>query len=251
MPEVVVAFTVSGQREKYLKRALDSWTQVRGIETAGLVFCVEPVPTFPVRDFTIWASRTFPGSHVSVNPDVYGCLKNTKRAFDAAFGMGARLGVMAEEDLVVSADVLEYLTWAMAEYEHDQDVAAVCCHAKESQSTDASLAVKVPWFNPLVCGTWKDRWEGLWRPSWKPWEGGLNENQAWDNNLRIVLSHYAKHSIFPGVSRVMHIGEISTIYTPSIAEFMYQASVSGCFAASHPPAEFREVPFEAVPGLLV
>ena len=124
------------------------------------------------------------------------------------------------------------------------------CHAKESQVPTH------PWpsrclFNPLVCGTWKDRWEGLWRPAWRPWEGGLNENQAWDNNLRIVLGHHAKRSVFPALSRVVHIGETSTIYAPSIAEFMYQASVSGCFTADHPPAGFREVPFETVPGLLI
>lgn len=251
MPEVVIAFTVSGQREKYLKRALDSWAAVRGIDQAGLVFCVEPVKTFPLDNFRHWVSSTFPVTAVRPNPSVFGCLKNTKQAFDSAFHMGARLAVMAEEDLVVSADVLEYLTWAMAEYEHDQEVAAVCCHVKESQSADASLAVRVPWFNPLVCGTWKDRWEGLWRPSWKPWEGGLDQNQAWDNNMRIVLSHKGKRSVFPVLSRVSHIGELSTIYAPSIAEFMYQASISGCFAADHQPARFREVPFETVPGLLV
>lgn len=251
MPEICVAFTVSGQREEYLKRALDSWARVRGVGQAGLVFCVEPVSTFPVRPFTEWTSRTFPGSQVLVNPEVYGCLKNTKQAFDAAFHMGARLAVMAEEDLVVAADILEYLSWATAAYESDPEVAAVCCHVKESKGTDPGQVVKVPWFNPLVCGTWKDRWQQYLRPAWKPWEGGLNGNQAWDNNLRIVLGQQQKKSVFPALSRVIHVGEISTIYAPSIAEFMYSASISSCFAPDRAPVQFREVPFTEVPGLLV
>jgi hypothetical protein len=251
VPEVVIAFTVSGQRENYLKRALESWSKVRGIESAGLVFCVEPARSFPLDDFRRWVSGTFPVAAVRPNPRVYGCLRNTKQAFDSAFHMGARLAVMAEEDLVVAADILEYLTWAAVQYEQDQSVTAVCCHVKESESRDDSLVVKVPWFNPLVCATWKDRWEGLWRPSWRPWEGGLDQNQAWDNNLRLVLARAKKTSVFPVQSRVMHIGEISTIYAPAIAEFMYKASVSDCFSRDYHVPGFREVPFAEVPGLLV
>ena len=38
----VVVFTVSGRRLKYLQETLATWREVRGVETATLVFLVEP-----------------------------------------------------------------------------------------------------------------------------------------------------------------------------------------------------------------
>lgn len=252
MAGVVVAFTVSGLREKYLRRALDSWAAVRGIREAQLVFCVEPAPSFHFGEFTNWAMSTFREPLVYQNADQLGCLRNTRQAFGSAFAIGARLAVMAEEDLVVSADVLEYLTWAMETYEQDQEIAAVCAHARESKSRDEEAVTRVPWFNPLVCGTWKDRWENLIEPSWGAWEEGVDGNQAWDNNLRIVLRQAGRSCVFPAVSRVLHVGETSTIYgSVVVGDYMYAQSVSTCFKPDHHPSAFREVPFAEVPGLLV
>lgn len=251
MPEIVIAFTVSGQREKYLKKALESWSKVHGIASAQLIFCVEPAPAFPLSDFTSWTAKAFPGSVVVANPSVFGIVKNTKQAFESAFYLGARLAVLAEEDLVVSADVLSYLHWAMVEYERDQSVAAICAHVKESQLKDPSLACRVPWFNPLVCATWKDRWESLMAPGWKAWQDGVPDNTAWDHNLRQLLGAAAKTCVFPVQSRVLHIGEISTTYGASLSEYMYRDSVSGCFAPDHPSGAYREVAYTEVPGFVV
>lgn len=252
MSEIVIAFTVSGLREKYLRQALDSWSKARGIQDASLVFCVEPADTFPADDFEAWAHRTFREALVLRNVRRLGCLLNTKQAFGSAFAVGARLAVMAEEDLVVSADVLEYLSWAMTEYEHDEQVAAVCAHVRESKGRDSGAVVRVPWFNPLVCGTWKDRWENLIEPTWGRWSEGVPDNQAWDNNLRIVLRQADRQCIFPGQSRVLHIGETSTIYgTLAVSEYMYRQSISSCFSPDHQVSQFCEVPFASVPDLLV
>lgn len=252
MSEVVVAFTVSGLREKYLRRALDSWAQVRGIANVQLVFCIEPAHTFPFGEFTGWAMRIFREPLVRQNTEQLGCLRNTRQAFSTAFAAGARLAVLAEEDLVVSADVLEYLNWAMGEYEQDPEIAAVCAHARESKSRDEEAVVRVPWFNPLVCGTWKDRWENVIEPSWGAWDEGVEGNQAWDNNLRIVLRQAGYKCVFPAMSRVLHVGETSTIYGSAVVgEYMYAQSISTCFRPDHHPAVHREVPFASVPGLLV
>jgi len=251
VPEIVVAFTVSGQRQKYLRQALDSWAKVRGIGRAQLVFCVEPSSSFPVAEFTSWAEAQFPGSLVIPNPEVLGIVKNTAQAFEAAFHLGARLGVMAEEDLVVSTDILDYLHWAAETYQDDSQVAAVCSHVKASKGGDPHHAVRVPWFNPLVCGTWKDRWENVWKPGWRNWEAGAPDNSAWDNNLRNVIGAAAKVSVFPALSRVLHVGEFSTTYGPTLSEFMYKDSVSSCFSPDYHARAFREVPFGQVPGLVV
>lgn len=251
MPEIVVSFTVSGQRQKYLRKALDSWKKVRGIGAVQVVFCCEPAPSFPVAEFAAWAGTAFPGAVVLPNPTVFGIVKNTMQAFDVAFHLGATLGVMAEEDLVVSADIVDYLAWAAHTYQEDQQVAAVCSHVKSSESRDPAAAVRVPWFNPLVCGTWKDRWEKVWKPGWRNWEEGVPDNTAWDNNLRNVLGSAAKVSIFPTVSRVLHIGELSTTYGPALSDFMYKDSVSSCFAPDWAAPVSREVAFDTVPGLVV
>jgi len=252
VPDIAVAFTVSGWREKYLRQSLDSWSKARGIADVQLVFCVEPDPAFPAGEFTTWVRRTFREPFVQVNEHRLGCLRNTRQAFRMAFRSGASFGVMAEEDLVVSAGVVEYLAWAAREYQQDPEIAAVCAHVRDSRSRDDSIVVRVPWFNPLVCGTWKDRWEELIDPSWAPWEAGVTGNEAWDNNLRMVLRNAGKQSIFPVCSRVRHVGETSTIYgSPVVSEFMYKESVSACFSPDHHASGFREVPFAEVPGLLV
>lgn len=249
--EVAVAFTVSGLRDSYLKRALESWARVRGVQDTAMLFCAEPQPAFAVEDFTGWVQRTFRRGQVIANEEVLGCLENTRQAFTAAFAAGARLAVMAEEDLVVSADVLEYLAWAGHEYERDCEVSMLCSHVKDSKSKDAGAVTRASWFNPLVCATWRDRWEELLLPTWGRWQEGVEGNQAWDNNLRVVLREAGKVSIFPVVSRVSHIGLTSTIYSPVISEYMYAQSVTTCFARDHRAEGFREVPFDSVPGLLV
>jgi hypothetical protein len=250
--DIAVAFTVSGWREKYLRQSLESWSKARGISEVQVVLCVEPAPSFPVGEFTAWVMRTFREPYVQVNSERLGCLRNTRQAFRMAFQTGASFGVMAEEDLVVSAGVVEYLTWAAEEYQQAPEVAAVCAHVRDSKSRDDGAVVRVPWFNPLVCGTWKDRWEDLLDPAWGPWEAGVDGNQAWDNHLRQVLRGSKKQSIFPARSRVTHIGETSTIYgSPVVSEFMFKESISACFSSDHRTAAFREVPFESVPGLLV
>lgn len=251
MPEIAIAFTVSGLRQKYLREALDSWAAVRGIGAAQVIFCIEPRPSFPVPDFASWAEKTFPGSVVLPNPSVYGIVSNTRQAFDAAFHLGARLGVLAEEDLVVSTDILSYLSWAAEHYQDDQKVATVCSHTRASGSTNPAEVVRVPWFNPLVCGTWKDRWERLLAPAWGAWRQGADGNTAWDSNLREVLAGAGKVSVFPAMSRVKHIGEYSTTYGPALSEFMYKDSVSSCFTPDLPAVEYREVSFGSVPGLVV
>lgn len=257
MPEIAVAFTVSGQREKYLRQALDSWAGVRGVRDAVMVFCVEPHRAFPLEEFSRWAGQVFPQAMVCPNPAVLGCHANTWRAFQWAFDAGARLGVMAEEDLVVSAGVLEYLAWAMEEYEDDEQVTAVCAHARDSAGDGYDDAVvRASWFSPLVCGTWKDRWEGFISPRWRYRRPGdpvdlSDAGQAWDTNLRSEIVRAGRQCVFPVRSRVQHIGEFSTWMTPVVAEFTYPDSRSGCFAPDHQVGRFREVPFRSVPGLRV
>ena len=51
VPSQVIAFTVSGLRQKYLREALGTWGRARGIEDWHLLFSLEPCrTTFPVPE---------------------------------------------------------------------------------------------------------------------------------------------------------------------------------------------------------
>jgi hypothetical protein len=245
----VVAFTVSGLRQEYLRRSLDSWAAARGVRDWTFAFVLEPCEkVFPAEAFWAWARERFPGCHLLKNGRRLGCAANTRRAADFAFELGADFAVLAEEDIVVSSDVLEYLDWARRRYRDDRAVAASCAHARRSRGADLAAVVRAPWFSPLVWGTWPEKWYGFIRPGW----GGILDNpEAWDANLRVQLAPAGRQCVFPARSRALHIGEQSTFVMGAIAEHMYSISVSECFEPDVPPQDYREVPFDGVDRLLV
>jgi len=243
--DITVAFTVSGQRQKYLRQALASWARARGVQDARMLFCVEPEPSFPVPDFTAWAGETFSRVQVAVNPAVLGCLANTRQAMELAFGGGAGFAVLAEEDIEVSTDVLEYFGWAVGRYERDTDIMAACSHVLSSRVLRGiswpDAAVRLPWFSPLVWGTWKPCWDEFIGPGWGPAEGNA---QGWDVHLREQLREVERACLFPVLSRSLHIGQASTLFSPELAAHMYPGTRSSCFSRDYPPQEWREV----IPG---
>lgn len=245
--QIAVAFTVSGHREKYLRQALDSWARARGSLDVPFIFCVEP-SAMPVAEFTAWARRAFPLARVIVNDRRLGCLANTRNAFGQAFAAGADYAVMAEEDLEVASDVLEFHSWAACEYAPDPQVVSVCAHARAGKGTDPAAVTRACWFNPLVCGTWRDRWDSYVLPGWAGIEGN---DQGWDTNWQRRVNRDARYSIFPVMSRVMHIGEISSLVKWPLSEYFYRISRSECYRPDYPPQQYREIPFPEHLGLLV
>jgi GNT-I family len=238
--KLTIAFTVSCLREKYLRQALDSWAHVRGIQDAHLLFCLEPRPPrspFPVAEFREFLRRSFRSTEVVVNAEHLGCLRNTRQAMALAFSGEPDFAVLAEEDLVVSTDVLEYFTWAQR-YAADPAVQAVCSHVFVSNA-QPDQAVRASWFNPLVWGTWPGRWHEYISPGW----GGIAGNpDAWDACLRARIREDEKACVFPALSRSQHIGQVSTLTPGALAQHFYSASLSQCFAADYPPQEYRESP---------
>jgi len=249
VPAKVIAFTVSGQRQKYLREALDSWGQVRGIQDWHLLFALEPCRlNFPVAEFTHWAHRSFASAEVSVADQRLGCLRNTRRAMRLAFAAGAEFAVLAEEDLLVSQDVLEYFGWAREAYGSDEKVAVVCAHSLRTAGGGPADVVRSSWFNPLVWGTWKDRWEDFINPTWGPFESNL---ESWDNNLRMQVNSSGREAVFPVYSRSLHIGQTSTLTGTPLSEYFYRGALSSTFTEARPPQAYREIPFASVPGLFV
>ncbi len=249
---MIVAFTVSCLRQKYLRETLRSWAKVRGVQDAVLVFALEPPEqVFPLADFTQAVQRAFPGAQVHASRQHLQCLKNTHRALELAFASpGTDFAVVAEEDLEVADDTLEYLAWARDAYAGDENVLAVCAHARGSLLDDPAAAARAPWFSPLVWGTWRDRWEHVISPNWKPGVGTGNP-QSWDVNIQLLVRDGGYACVFPARSRVLHRGQASTQTAYPLSEYLYGRSVSECYAPHYGPQDYREIEFPAQPGVLV
>lgn len=249
MPSQVIAFTVSGLRQKYLRAALGTWGRARGIGDWHLLFALEPCRhAFPIAEFTWWVKRSFASAEVVVADSQLGCLKNTRRAMRLAFARGAEFAILAEEDCQVSTDVLEYFSWARDTYAADEKVTTVCAHSLRTDAGGEDEVVRNYWFNPIVWGTWKDRWEDFIDPGWGAWEGNA---ESWDNNLRVQVNVAGRESIFPVRSRSLHTGQTSTLTPGLLAEYFYKGALSSSFTADREPQAYREIPFSRKLGLLV
>jgi hypothetical protein len=211
---------------------------VRGVQDATLLFMVEPT-RMDLAAFQAFLVRSFKSTQIVVNPTRAGCIENTKMAMNTAFALGAEFAVLAEEDLAVSDDVLEYFAFTQR-YASDPGIAAACAHTYQAGKKSPSHGVfSAHWFSPLVWGTWRDKWTDFIRPDWQ----GLDSNpQAWDLNLRLQIVHADKFCVFPGRSRSIHRGVDSTLTTALLAEHFYKASLSNCFSPSYPPQDWREIP---------
>jgi hypothetical protein len=246
--ERCVAFTVSGQREKYLRATLEYWRKVRGIGDWSFLFSIEPCEqVFPVEAFHGWATRNLPDVTVLVNRARQGCARNTHQAMSHAFAAGAQFAVLAEEDIQVSTDTAEYFTWAAGKYD-GAGLAAVCSHVKASSGGRPDQVTRASWFSPLVWGTWAHTWEKFVSGTW-----GLRfaNREAWDTNLRACIQKAGMTSLFPVQSRALHFGEISTLTTSQISQHLYDLSQSECFELDRGRQDYIEVPFDSVPRLLV
>lgn len=231
---IAVAFTVSCQRQRYLRRALESWARVRGVQDVHLLFSLEPPGAFPVPEFQHWACERFAHVTVEVSPRLLGCSANTRHSMARAFELGADFAVLAEEDMLVSTDILEYFAWAEGQYRCDGRVRVVCGHAlKCAPSISPGLVTLVPWFNPLGWGTWRDRWPGLSAE----WDSG-----GWDHALRMRVVKDGWLSVFPVRSRTLHIGEVSTVAGHALSQYFYAGSISSCFIPDCAPQEYQEHP---------
>lgn len=191
-----------------------------------------------MADFEAWAERSFRHAHCSVNRERLGVVANTRRALDLAFRSSAPFAVLAEEDVVVSADVLEYFSWAAATYAADPDIMIACAHVLSSRDARAGAVVRLPWFSPLTWGTWKVCWEEFIEPGW-----GVPEGNAlgWDAQLRIRLGEAGVRCLFPLRSRALHIGEVSALYRSELSAHMYPSTRSSCYQEDYPPQRWHEV----------
>ena len=169
-----------------------------------------------------------------------GPVANTAVALATGFGQ-ASFVICTEEDVLVSADVLEYFAWASEAYRDDQGVAAVCAYSLAG-SGDPATVTRQQQFSALCWGTWTDRWEQM-LTEW----GGMPEMgnpDAWDRRLLARQVAHGRRFIVPCASRSQHIGEFGL--NSASGPDWYARTRAATFSEDHGPQVYREI--VAVPG---
>jgi hypothetical protein len=225
-------------RPCYFTPVMASWAQARGFGDWNPTVYLEPSSQRP----TMAAIAGNHGATVVVNPHRLGVLHNPWNALNTAFSNGADFVVLAEDDVLVSDDVLEFLRWASVRFKTQHVLAACACSQEPTSSpTQANHVTIHRRFNALVWGTWRDRWDNVLRDTWDhDYSSGTPDAPQsgwdWNINLRVMADWYIAS---PVASRSQHIGEFGGIHMQPAA---FPESTSPTFRQHRPRAPFTLVP---------
>ncbi len=237
-----VAMTVS-DRPFYLKDTLPYWANARNVQDVPFTFHVEQTVA-KYQNLTLikdWAYEAkIQRVAIVENSSRLGVLVNPWEAFELAFADGADFVLLCEEDTPVSSDVLEYFTWAAVKFQFNSSVLGACswcpCLPEQYSASDCILASD---FNPLVWGTWRDRWYDTLRDTWdKDYSSGNPDGSqaGWDWQIRLRILGDRKF-VFPLQSRSDHIGYYGTHMLPKY----FDESRAASFLADRPETLYKLV----------
>ena len=231
-------------RPDYLRQTIHSWNQADNIEDWNVSYSLEPsvLRDQMIAEFNNLQSGSMYGD---VNKQVQGVLVNPYLAMGSAFDIMNDFAVLAEDDIVVSSDILEYFDWAMKYYKEDKSVLGVLAFSRiplEASQVDSSAASRTKVFCPLVWGTWRDRWEEIIQPNWDlNYSSGKPDGSeaGWDwNMMRLAVKHNMDF-IYPHASRSDHIGKFGGTHT---SEASFPESQAPTFRDFHDKTkEFNEI----------
>jgi FkbM family methyltransferase len=212
------------KRPAYLEQSLTSWAQADGAE--GLSSLAIALGQSPRESEQIALVRSVaPGAHIWLDSPAAASSNGMHRAIAEAATrafteLQADFLILSEEDVVVSSDVIRYMTWAAQRFEQDPKVLAVCAHSRGGQGWDEhepaqdgdadQQAVRLePYFNAWTWGTWKDRWFAHLLPQWD-WDcnsgGPTDSGYDWNIATRIIPAGGFLCAV-PDASRSQNIGE--------------------------------------------
>jgi FkbM family methyltransferase len=222
--------TTALRRADYLRSTLDSWEAVRGIgqvHSFTLALGYDEDNFMPVLNaYDRFRQSTGLGQQAKVKMDSAaaresrGMHRAIAEAVSHVFADPAvEFVVCGEEDVIVSTDVLEYMTWAREKFAGDDQVLCVLAHSQSGQGWDAhepaqdagadQAAVRLlPYFNAWAWGTWRDRWTNILEPNWdyRCDTGGALES-GYDHHIhRRIIPNGGFASVVPDASRSQNIG---------------------------------------------
>lgn len=208
-------FITATDRVNYFENAIKTWKKVRGFYDWHVVIRFEPNPRLEAQVKMV-KELGHPNLEVIVNPEVYGVLHHPWVGFEELF-KDFDFVVRGEDDLLVSDDILEYFEWAAEEYAEDKDIAIILGYSDwEGPENEVQ---RIPSFNPLTWGTWRNRWRDFIGPTWdhdySTNNGTPGVHAGWDWNLNTrILPSLGLSCIFPIASRVQNIGVFGTHSLP-------------------------------------
>jgi hypothetical protein len=201
-----LAFTAFN-RVDYIRDVVDSWNNVRRLDNWTAHFYIEPSP---VQTFVTDAANDLDTGVVAhFNENLQGVLINPWNAINNRFEDGCDFVVLAEDDVVVSSDALEYLEWASEEYKDDNEILMINLFSQMGGPKEDQV-IRQGFFSPLIWGTWRNRWETILRDTWdKNYSSGNPDGSeaGWDWNINRILTAKKLQVIRPLHSRSDHIGE--------------------------------------------
>ena len=194
------------RRPWYLERTLASWRQARGLERVHsftIALGWDPdVAKAQLGVISAFREASGLGSRVKIQVDSEAARKSNgmHRAIGEAGNhvltdSAVQFVIFGEEDVTVSGDTLEYFSWARGQFAMERSVLAVCAHsvgaagwdkreAADDADADQEAVRLLPYFNPWVWSTWRNRWKGVIEPLWD-WDcnSGDANTSGYDHNL--------------------------------------------------------------------
>lgn len=211
-----LAFTAYN-RLGYLEDTVRSWNNVRKLDEWTVYFNIEP-SMYQTKVVEV-ANDLDTTVITNINAERLGVLVNPWQALNDRFVSGADFVILAEDDVLVSEDVLEFSEWAAETYVDTPEILAINFFSRDG-GADPDHVKKYQQFSPLGWGTWRDRWETILRDSWdKDYSTGNPDGSeaGWDWNINRILQVQNKYVIRPTKSRSDHIGQYNgTHMTPEL-----------------------------------
>jgi len=215
--KTTIAFTVY-DREDYFKQVLESWSEVRNIENYNFVFKIEISEKLnKILDIIeSFKNKTSSLIGIIVNDPKSGVGVNHYEALYLCFEeLNSDLVIMAEDDVIVSEDILEYFDYVFKKYKNDEEILTVCSH-RYVETNSQELLIKEQSFDPWIWGTWKTKWKKYLKNDWDLEKFSLEGRLVGGFDYHIVykiLPKYNLKSIFPSTTRSKHIGVEGTYAT--------------------------------------
>lgn len=225
---LALAFPVYN-RPHYLSQVLKSWQGVRGADDVVAVYRHEP--GVPEVEELVREEFPFGAGGIYVNDFRLGNDRNMLAAVSTAFETGADFVVAAEDDVLVSADLLEYMAAMADRYADDKSVLAVTAWQDQAPGPLDEVQRAGHFWGGACWGMWGDRFEGL-RAGWPP-SGFGYDRYLWEN-----CHSTGRVTIQPLATRCRNIGETGVGGTWSFQSVWDTQR----FTADIPPQCYRERP---------